>query len=489
MPITTWPTRDEYDIAMKSWANTVYDEDIRRSTLAQDKLGIQRYGGANLYTCLYRFGDWMVRCFCSKLPAPTRSSQTIEKPPDDIEERYKAISAFCYQNMGSVSALLPVTYVERGVLVETNFPYPIVKMPFLRLPQLGKFIADNYTNDEVMQRLCKSWLCMINELEAASMAHGDLDLTNIFVDHYNPNLTLKLIDYDNVWIPALVGHPQTEKGHKSFQHPAFIQSKHRPFDASMDRFSALVMYISLKVLALRPDLYRGWGADDTDRLLLSANDYDMERNVSSSQQPQVTNLVNNRIAQIRNLGIVELIPYVDELRESLYNDSMPRSLSEIPHRPASRVVEVVGPSRSAWEQIKFTPGIIPTKVPYLSPTVPQSADSYNQGGSAASSGSLPPTQPVHYEAAYYKATLPMDFEEIADTLPPLVHVQTQKRGITITLRQLFIFLFLLTLVIVVLLLWLSGFFNHLFHADVIPRFVSLKTLLMLSIAPLQLLNT
>src|SRR5207302_11322506 len=114
---------------------------------------------------------------------------------------------------------------------------------------------------------------MIRVIVAVSMAHGDLDLSNVLVEQHNTHVILRLIDYDNTWIPELVGRNQTEHGHENFQHPSFMPPHQRPYYAGMDRFSALVIYISLKMLVSHPRLYDDWGANEADRLLLSEQDY------------------------------------------------------------------------------------------------------------------------------------------------------------------------------------------------------------------------
>src|SRR5438105_3221201 len=61
--------------------------------------------------------------------------------------------------------------------------FPIVKMPFLLgSPPLGEFIVDRYRDRVTMSRLSDAWLRMMHELESVSMAHGDLDLTNVLVE-------------------------------------------------------------------------------------------------------------------------------------------------------------------------------------------------------------------------------------------------------------------------------------------------------------------
>lgn len=303
-----WPTKDEYDLAIQQWQQTVLDPDVRGGALAQDAMGISSFGGANLYVALYKIGDWMIRCFCSNPPNQT---------PPDIVERYRAIDRFCRGRAGTMTALLPSLLVEQGIMVGERI-MPFVKMPFLvGTPPLGEFIADHYTDRPLMLQLRDAWLRMINELEVLSMAHGDLDLTNVLVEQRRSVLTLKLIDYDNIWIPELAGRPQTEYGHAAFQHPAFFASRTRRYDIDMDRFSALVIYIALDMLAHRPELYDEWHADESEQLLFSEADY------------QTFQLATSHFSQLRKLNRSEMWPFIDELIASLHEQRMPRSLPAI----------------------------------------------------------------------------------------------------------------------------------------------------------------
>lgn len=311
-----WPTKDEYDLAIARWQDTIFDPEVRGGLLAYDNMGICRFGGANLYICIYKIGNWMVRCFCSK---PSHAA------PVDICERYMAIDRFCHKNANRVSALLPVTYLEQGIIVGSR-TLPMVKMPYLTgCPSLGEFIMDNYTDRTMMQQLSDAWFRMVRELETAPMAHGDLDLSNVLVERGNAwgGLILKLIDYDNMWMPELVGRPQTEYGHANFQHPDFLPPRQRPYNVEMDRFSALVMYISLRTLTIHPELYDAWGADESDRLLLAESDY------------LDAGLVGSHIMQLRDLCSSDMHPYIDELQFSLRDGRMPRSLHDLANANAN----------------------------------------------------------------------------------------------------------------------------------------------------------
>src|SRR5207248_10425515 len=55
----------------------------------------------------------------------------------------------------------------------------------------------------------------VRHLEAAKVAHGDLQHGNILVR----GGSIQLVDYDGMWVPALSGRDATEIGHRAYQHP------------------------------------------------------------------------------------------------------------------------------------------------------------------------------------------------------------------------------------------------------------------------------
>ncbi|HLX39184.1 MAG TPA: hypothetical protein VKR42_01570 [Ktedonobacteraceae bacterium] len=337
-----WPTKTDYDRAFAHWQDTIIDRELRYGTLAEDKTGILQQARLDNHACLYRIDNWMVRCFCR-----TEDSE----PPEDIAGRYELFSAFCSRNLSRVSALVPIKYILDGIKVEyyeegtwTAFKEnvrPLVKMPYVRGYSLGTFVAAHHQNSRVMAQLSDAWLLMINELEAVHMAHGDLDLTNVLVQYSEAaaQLQLKLIDYDNTWIPDFRNRTLPEHGHQHFQHPAFFGKDHA-YNAEMDRFAALVIYISLRALSAAPDLYDEFEVNDEACLLFTSDDYKLE------QHGEV-----GHVRQLQSRPIQGLDIYLDELCRSLHTGRMPRALSSIAHQDSSRrpVVEIVSeiPNRSS----------------------------------------------------------------------------------------------------------------------------------------------
>lgn len=431
-----WPTREDYDnVVENKLRDSVFDADLSTGRLARSHSGsILQLGGANLYVCLYRIESktrsWVMRCFCS-------TGQRT--PPEDILERYEAISQFCLTHSQKVSALLPISFIKDGIEVDLikrdedkyiqldRAKFSFVKMPFVHAPSpasnkvapsLGSFIAANHDKQAIMSLLCKAWLNMLRELEEIGLAHGDLDLSNVLV-LYQPQLaqlSLKLIDYDNVWIPALSRYPQLEYGHEPFQHPAFFPPHERPYNAQMDRFSALTIYISLLALTARPDLYRNeeWSVDD-NHLLFSSADYRDEQEHHSSP----------RIEMLSSMQIAGLKPYLAALKYSLHNNCMPASLQEIAtQKPIQQPVQkpVQQPSYPKVIPPKRNPAMPPIDKTYsISYTDWNTAEYYKKEDEPLipvkpSAGNTSWPRPSHASSPDLHTSLPQ--EEVNTFIPP-----------------------------------------------------------------------
>ena len=82
----------------------------------------------------------------------------------------------------------------------------------------------------------------VQELSDDSVAHGDLQHANVMVNA--GALELKLVDYDGMCVPALVGRRNLEVGVEPYQHPQ--RSAGTLLSLDLDNFSALVIYVALR---------------------------------------------------------------------------------------------------------------------------------------------------------------------------------------------------------------------------------------------------
>ena len=181
----------------------------------------------------------------------------------DQAARYEAISE-------ALAALgLPYTvlfdYQARGFLVGGR-AVPLLKMDWVEGEGLNRFARRHLDRPDVLRDLAARWADLLARLDAAGIAHGDLQHGNVLVAAGGG--ALRLVDYDTMYVPALKGRLSPEVGHRNYQHP---DRSERDFGPYLDRFSGLAIYTALRALAVRPAL---WARYDTgENLLFRAADF------------------------------------------------------------------------------------------------------------------------------------------------------------------------------------------------------------------------
>src|SRR5205809_541573 len=167
---------------------------------------------------------WAIRCFL--------------RPISDHAERYDAIS----KHLRKVRLPYDVNFqfLKQGIQIRSTW-FPIVKMQWADGDLMHIHIEKHLRYPASLAALREKWVTLVRHLEAAQVAHGDLQHGNILVR----GGSIKLLDYDGMWVPALRGRNATETGHRSYQHP---ERGGRDYGKETDRFSALVIYLSLAAL-------------------------------------------------------------------------------------------------------------------------------------------------------------------------------------------------------------------------------------------------
>jgi len=161
---------------------------------------------------------------------------------------------------------LPFAYAAEGVLVDGVW-YPLVKMNWAEGITLDAWLADHYRESESVLKVAENFLGLVCDLARLGVAHGDFHHGNILVA---PDLTIRLIDYDGMFVPALADLQGAEVGHRNYQSPA-----RRPdhFGPELDRFSAHVLYLSLVAVAKDLTLWEKLHPPGSDYLILHEGDF------------------------------------------------------------------------------------------------------------------------------------------------------------------------------------------------------------------------
>lgn len=182
-------------------------------------------------------------------------------------ERYAAFGSFVAGN-GLGQRVGQVIWHDRAVKAKGN-TWPVLQMEWIegqRLNDYVGFLAEN-ANKDALAQLASQWLELVNDLQGAQFAHGDLQHGNVMVDQQGH---LRLVDFDGVWIPPLQGDsPPTEVGHDNYQPQGrTAEARWGPW---MDTFSALVIYLALTALAREPELWLP--LNNGDNLLFERKDF------------------------------------------------------------------------------------------------------------------------------------------------------------------------------------------------------------------------
>jgi WD40 repeat protein len=240
----------DFQEAIQSPRSCFSDLSLKAGTPALNPLGLPQPvtgGFASVYQVVRGPARWAVRCFLHCIP--------------DLQERYALISRALQQK--PLRSTVEFEYLREGIRIRGSW-YPVLKMEWVDGDTLNVHVRKSLKNPRALSQLAQRWAALVESLERADIAHGDLQHGNVLVRGGE----FKLIDYDGMFVPALKGRHSHEKGHPAYQHP---QRTGRDFDARIDRFSALVIYVSLLAVATEPRLFERF--HDDDNLLFRRADF------------------------------------------------------------------------------------------------------------------------------------------------------------------------------------------------------------------------
>lgn len=171
-------------------------------------------------------------------------------------------------------------YVSNGLTVEDDDgqqSVDTVRMDWVEGDNLHDFITNSKEDDsEVdfknkMRNLASNFKNMFRDLHIAGISHGDLQHGNVVIKE---DLSIKLVDYDSVYVPTIQGEEQITSGLTGYQHPIrkTTCTQAAPYD---DYFSELIIYSGLIALSIKPEL---WPDDEEEidnfSFLFTENDFD-----------------------------------------------------------------------------------------------------------------------------------------------------------------------------------------------------------------------
>ncbi|MDQ0814733.1 Skp family chaperone for outer membrane proteins [Streptomyces sp. B3I7] len=257
--VRKFPTGANYAEALQHPELCFRDPDLRHGTVQQSPvLGPKAISGnfASVFSVTAPDGQrYALKCF-------TRDTSAIGV-------RYTAISAALRAlDTGGLSQPWPVRFefLQQGVLALGDW-FPVVRMAWVQGTDLISWIDRHRHDSAAVHTLADRFLALAGDLEHHGIAHGDLQHGNILVADDN---TLRLVDYDGMYVPALKGEAATENGHRNYQSP---QRGAADFGPAMDRFSAWLIHLSLFAVAADPGLWTQLHDTQGEYLILSESDF------------------------------------------------------------------------------------------------------------------------------------------------------------------------------------------------------------------------
>jgi serine/threonine protein kinase len=258
-----WPMAADYAAALQNPKVAFKDKDLQQSVIKRDSTN-QPLGISGQFAVVYKAtlasgSSMAVRAFTSD-------------KGKDRNERYHLISDYLNQH-SNIKSLVHFRYHDKGIRsLKDGKMYPLVTMEWVSGVTLYEWVRDRCTNRDQRQlsQSVDRWVELVNELNDAQIAHGDLQHANVMVNDQNE---LKLVDYDCMCVPKLVGLQNLELGVDPYQHPDRVASTQLTPD--LDNFSSIFILVALRALAASPDL---WGPFvdrfKYDKLLIRRQDFD-----------------------------------------------------------------------------------------------------------------------------------------------------------------------------------------------------------------------
>lgn len=273
---------------------TIVDATLKQGTVQTDALGLP-FGRTGSFAITFKIinasKSFALRCFLSDRPT--------------IHRRYEAISAYLQNN--PLPYLVDFNYENSGLRIKGE-TYPILRMQWVDGVPLGLYVQEHHRDAQRMKQLQDRIVTMAQDLEAAGIAHGDLQGGNILVDSTG---AITLVDYDGMFVPALASLGAIETGHPNFQHPQREQTQ--LFTDKADRFPLAVIYTALSAIQEDPEIWNTLAGDE-EALLFRSQDFHAPNQSTAfralQQLPQTSDLAD-RLAQTATSSI-ELVPSLDD---------------------------------------------------------------------------------------------------------------------------------------------------------------------------------
>jgi hypothetical protein len=179
-----------------------------------------------------------------------------------LPDRYRALGADLAIKRFRSRAFSPVVggvnFIADGISLPTadfrSARLPLIAMDWVMGPTLMAAIdrACRGNDQQYILALAEAWRTAMLMCGEERFVHGDLTGHNAMV---RPKEGIALVDYDHSWWPTAPSVPTTS-GRPGYRHPRGVPAEIE----RRDDFAALVVYVSLRVLAAWPELRFEYGS-------------------------------------------------------------------------------------------------------------------------------------------------------------------------------------------------------------------------------------
>lgn len=196
--------------------------------------------------------------------------------------------------------------------------YPILKMEWITGSTLDKYVLDKLAagDKQAVDSVLYKFRTMMRTLYQAGIAHGDIEPRNIIVTLAG----LKLVDYDNIYVPSLAGLQSSEFGEPLYQHPS---RSLRNFGPYLDHYPAWIIDNALSFLCVYPNTFH-WGWDYIVQLTRTDELYYANSITNKGVEPIVTLPVVPEIRKrahlmymLQQFPVEQVPPIVDDFGSNL----------------------------------------------------------------------------------------------------------------------------------------------------------------------------
>ncbi len=349
-----WPLHSHFASMLKNPRVAFRDPALRKCNVEMNHLGQPKARSGNFATVYRGFrpdgSEFAIRVF--------------NRRQDERLQHYRAISE--YLEGRPIASLVRFEYHEQGIRSAGDGKlYPLLTMQWVPGVTLFEWIRKRCEEDsggDALLTAAEMWRQLVRELAEHTIVHGDLQHGNVLV---SPEGRWKLVDYDCMGVPCLLGRRNLETGLPPYQHPG--RNAATPLFSGLDRFSSLVIYLALRALSATPGLWRTYVADPSyDRILFRETDFREPRSsplyqdLQRSPDRQVCELAR-QLFELPGLELHE-IPSIDELLSrcpSAKASAEVQSCSCFRHRAFPRIQDRGSPGHRGFRRSGEKRGVEP----------------------------------------------------------------------------------------------------------------------------------